>query len=163
MKPDKKSHEKSLEPESKDEYWMQRALLLAQKAEEEGEVPVGAIVVLDNEVVGEGWNRPISSHDPSSHAEINAIREASSHLSNYRLPTTELFVTLEPCVMCAGAMIHARIARVVFGAYDLKAGAAGSVFNILPTAKLNHQVEIKGGVLNQACAEILQSFFKKRR
>jgi tRNA(adenine34) deaminase len=146
-----------------DEDWMQRALLLAHQAELEGEVPVGAVVVLDNEVIGEGWNRPIISHDPSSHAEINALRAASSHLSNYRLPRAELYVTLEPCVMCAGAIVHARIGRVIFGATDPKAGAAGSVFKILPTDKLNHRVQVSGGVMEAACAEILQLFFKQRR
>jgi tRNA(adenine34) deaminase len=149
--------------QSKDEYWMQHALQLAQQAEQEGEVPVGAVVVLDDELIGEGWNRPILSHDPSSHAEINAIRAASLHLANYRLPGAQLYVTLEPCVMCAGAIIHARIDRLSYGARDAKAGAAGSVFDILPTDKLNHRVNVSGGVLETSCAEILQSFFKQRR
>jgi len=142
---------------------MQRALLLAERAESEGEVPVGALVVLDDEVVGEGWNRPIKSHDPSSHAEINALRAAATFMSNYRLPRAELYVTLEPCVMCAGAIIHARIARVIFGAYDAKTGAAGSVYALLPENKLNHRVDVKSGVLETHCAERLQSFFRERR
>lgn len=142
---------------------MQRALELARQAEQEGEVPVGAVLVLDDELIGEGWNRPIVSHDPSSHAEINAIRAASSHLANYRLPGAELYVTLEPCVMCAGAIIHARIKRLIFGTHDAKAGAAGSVFEVLPTDKLNHRVEVSAGIMEASCAEILQSFFKHRR
>ena len=146
-----------------EEDWMQRALELANIAEREGEVPVGAVVVYKNEVIGEGWNRPISSKDPSSHAEINAIRAAAAHLDNYRLPETELYVTLEPCVMCAGAIINARVGRVVFGAADPKSGAAGSVFELLPTQKLNHSVSSEGGVMAAECAAILQEFFKKRR
>jgi tRNA(adenine34) deaminase len=163
VKPDDFSTVNDTKRDSRDEYWMRRALNLAQQAEQEGEVPVGAVLVLDDELIGEGWNRPIVSHDPSSHAEINAIRAASLNLSNYRLPGTELYVTLEPCVMCAGAIIHARIERLVFGAHDAKAGAAGSVFNILPTNKLNHQVQVSAGVMEASCAEILQTFFKQRR
>ncbi len=146
-----------------DEDWMQRALLLAQRAEQEGEVPVGAIVVYENEAIGEGWNRPICSQDPSSHAEINAIRAAAARLGNYRLTGAELYVTLEPCIMCAGAMIHARITRVIFGAWDPRAGAAGSVFQIIPTDKLNHRVEVSAGVMDAECAAILQGFFRERR
>ncbi|NKB37995.1 MAG: tRNA adenosine(34) deaminase TadA [Gammaproteobacteria bacterium] len=146
-----------------DEKWIQHALSLADKAEQEDEVPVGAVVVLDNELIGEGWNRPISSHDPSSHAEINALRAAALNISNYRLSDAQLYVTLEPCVMCAGAMVHARISRLVFGAYDARAGAAGSVFDIIPTDKLNHRVEVLGGVSEATCASVLQNFFKKRR
>jgi tRNA(adenine34) deaminase len=151
------------EQNSRDEYWMQRALQLAERAETEGEVPVGAVVVLDDEIIGEGWNRPIKSHDPSSHAEINALRAASTFMSNYRLPGAELYVTLEPCVMCAGAIIHARIESLTFGAYDAKSGAAGSVYELLPENKLNHRVDVKSGVLEIHCAERLQSFFRKRR
>ena len=142
---------------------MRRALQLAERAETEGEVPVGALVVVDDELVGEGWNSPIKSHDPSSHAEINALRSASAFVSNYRLPGAELYVTLEPCVMCAGAIIHARIERLIFGAYDAKGGAAGSVYELLPENKLNHRVEVKSGVLETHCAERLQSFFSLRR
>ena len=150
-------------PTEEDQKWMQHALSLAAKAEQENEVPVGAVVVLDNEPVGEGWNRPIGSQDPSSHAEINALRAAALHLANYRLSGAQLYVTLEPCVMCAGAMVHARISRLVFGAYDARAGAAGSVFNIIPTDKLNHRVEVCGGVSEASCAAVLQNFFRKRR
>ena len=146
-----------------DEDWMQRALLLAQRAEEEGEVPVGAVIVYENEVIGEGWNRPVSSRDPSSHAEINAIRAAATQLGNYRLTGAELYVTLEPCVMCAGAVVHARIARVIFGAFDPRAGAAGSVFQVLPTDKLNHRVEVNGGIMDAECVTLLQGFFRERR
>jgi len=146
-----------------DQYWMQQALLMAQQAAEKGEVPVGAIVVYENEVIGEGWNHPISSRDPSSHAEINAIRAAAKRLANYRLSGAELYVTLEPCVMCAGAIVHARFSRVIFGAYDPRAGAAGSVFEILPTDKLNHRVKVKGGVMETASAALLQGFFRQRR
>jgi tRNA(adenine34) deaminase len=146
-----------------DEDWMQTALQLARQAEKEGEVPVGAVLVYENEAIGEGWNRPIISNDPSSHAEINAIRAAASHLGNYRLSGASLFVTLEPCAMCAGAIIHARIRRLVYGAHDPKAGAAGSVFQLLPTDKLNHHVEVKGGVIESECAKLLQVFFKQRR
>ena len=152
-----------MQQSQQDQIWMQQALSLAHKAEAEQEVPVGALVVLDGELIGEGWNRPISSNDPSSHAEINAIRAAASKLGNYRLSGAELYVTLEPCVMCAGAIVHARIARVVFGAYDPRAGAAGSVFDILPTDKLNHRVEVDGGVSEAMCATLLQDFFRRRR
>ena len=142
---------------------MQQALQLARLAEQEGEVPVGAVVVRHGELIGEGYNQPISSSDPSSHAEINALRAAAGRLSNYRLPDAELFVTLEPCVMCAGAITHARIARVVFAASDPRAGAAGSVFQILPTTKLNHHVEVTGGVLAEDSADLLRQFFQQRR
>lgn len=148
---------------SRDEQWMQHALALAGRAEEDGEVPVGAVVVLENEIIGEGWNRPIASHDPSSHAEINALRDAAGRVGNYRLVNAELFVTLEPCVMCAGAMVIARIARVVFGAHDPRAGAAGSVFEVLPTDRLNHRVETTPGVLEAPCSAILKTFFARRR
>ncbi len=148
---------------SSDENRIQRALLLAQRAAEEGEVPVGAIIVFENEIIGEGWNRPISSHDPSSHAEINAMRAAALHLANYRLSGAELYVTLEPCVMCAGAIVHARLSRVIYGAHDPRAGAAGSVFEVLPTDKLNHRVEVNAGIMEEECAALLQSFFRQRR
>jgi tRNA(adenine34) deaminase len=120
-------------------------------------------LVRDDEVLGEGWNRPISAHDPTAHAEIIALREAAQRIGNYRLIDTTLYVTLEPCVMCAGAIIHARVARVVFGAYDPKAGAAGSVFSVLGTSKLNHQVEIWDGVLGEECSARLREFFAGRR
>lgn len=146
-----------------DEYWMQQALELARRAAEEGEVPVGAVLVRDGELVGMGWNRPIAGHDPTSHAEIVALRDAAARVTNYRLPQTDLYVTLEPCVMCAGAIIHARVRRVVFGALDPKGGAAGSVFDVLGTDRLNHRVEVCGPVLADACSEVLQNFFRARR
>ncbi|MEN8212986.1 MAG: tRNA adenosine(34) deaminase TadA [Pseudomonadota bacterium] len=147
-----------------DNFWMQQALLLAAKAEEQGEVPVGAVVVVDDAVVGEGFNRPIASHDPTSHAEIEAIRAAGQSLQNYRLSRSTLYVTLEPCVMCAGAIIHARIDRLVYGASDLKAGAADSVFHLLPPDhRFNHSVEVRAGVMEGRCSAQLSGFFKRRR
>ncbi|MDH5190786.1 MAG: tRNA adenosine(34) deaminase TadA [Gammaproteobacteria bacterium] len=146
-----------------DSQYMQHALSLADKAEQEGEVPVGAVLVKDNEIIGEGWNHPISKHDPTAHAEIMALRDAAERIGNYRLPDTTLYVTLEPCVMCAGAIIHARVRKVVFGARDPKTGAAGSVFDVLGTDKLNHKVEVKSGVLEKECSEKLTAFFKARR
>lgn len=143
---------------------MSDALDLARRAEEAGEVPVGAVVVAgDGRLLGEGWNRPIGGHDPTAHAEIAALRRAAKALGNYRLLGTTLYVTLEPCVMCAGAIIHARVGRVVYGASDPKGGAAGSVFDVLGTERLNHRVRVEGGVLAQASAELLTSFFRKRR
>lgn len=142
---------------------MKRSLELAGRAAQEGEVPVGAVLVLDNAIIGEGWNQPIAAHDPTAHAEINALRAAAARVGNYRLPGAELYVTLEPCVMCAGAIIHARLARAVFGARDPKSGAAGSVFNILNTERLNHKVEVLGGVLESECAALLQNFFRNKR
>ncbi len=150
--------------EASDVLLMQHALELASRAAEQGEVPVGAVLVRDGEIIGEGWNAPISRHDPSAHAEIQALRDAGQRVGNYRLPDTTLYVTLEPCVMCAGAIIHARIKRLVFGAYDPKGGAAGSVFDLLPSdERFNHRVKCEGGVLEQACAEQLKAFFKARR
>ena len=143
--------------------WMQRALELARHAESLGEVPVGAVLVLKNEIIAEGWNQPISSHDPSAHAEMVVLREAGKKIRNYRLCDTTLYVTLEPCVMCAGAIVHARVGRVVFGAEDPKAGAAGSVFQILNSDRLNHQCEITMGVMQDECAGLLQEFFRKKR
>jgi tRNA(adenine34) deaminase len=150
-------------PMNDDEYWMQKAITLAKQAETQGEVPVGALVVKENELLGQGWNRPISSHDPSAHAEIVAIREAASSTGNYRLPGTTMYVTLEPCVMCAGAIMHARISRVIFGAYDQKAGAAGSIIDIFSNPKLNHHAEIVCGIFEQECADLLKQFFLSRR
>ena len=146
-----------------DTHWMQRALDLARQAERMGEVPVGAVLVLNNECVAEAWNQPVAAHDPSAHAEILALRQAGQKLGNYRLGDTTLYVTLEPCAMCAGAIIQARIARLVFGAADTRAGAGGSVFQILDSDKLNHRVRITAGVLEAECTGILQEFFKKRR
>lgn len=146
-----------------DEDWMRCALDLARRAQSEGEVPVGAIVVNEQGVVGEGWNRPIRACDPTAHAEIMALRAAARSLNNYRLPGATLYVTLEPCAMCAGALIHARVARVVFGAYDPKTGAAGSMFDLLGTDRLNHKVVVHGGVLADACGQLLTMFFKDKR
>ncbi len=142
---------------------MQRALALARQAKQSGEVPVGAVLVRGDEALAEGWNRPISSNDPTAHAEIVALREAALRLRNYRLPETTLYVTLEPCVMCAGAIVHARIARVVFGASDPKSGAAGSIVDLLRHPQLNHQAIVSGGVLAEECGALLQEFFRARR
>lgn len=142
---------------------MQHALELARKAEEHGEVPIGAIVVLDNNLIGKGWNQSITAHDPSAHAEIVAIRDASHHVKNYRLCNTTLYVTLEPCTMCAGAIIHSRIKRLVYGVTDPKSGAAGSVFNVLQSDLYNHKVAITNGILADECSNILRSFFQQRR
>ena len=146
-----------------DEAFMRRALELAQRAQQEGEVPVGAVVVLEEKILGEGWNRPIAASDPTAHAEIQAMRAASSALSNYRLTGATLYVTLEPCVMCAGAMFHARIGRVVFGASDPKTGAAGGIVDLFRNEKLNHQAQIQGGVLASECGALLSRFFAARR
>ena len=146
-----------------DERWMRNAMALADRAEGIGEIPVGAVLVLGDEVVGEGWNRSISEHDACAHAEIMAIRAAGARLENYRLIDTVLYVTLEPCCMCAGALIHSRVKRVVFGARDLKTGAAGSVFEILQDPRHNHRVSLTEGVLADACSAQLSAFFKRRR
>ena len=151
------------EAESLDQFWMQRALELAQQAKAEGEVPVGAVLVKEDHILGEGWNAPIGQHDPTAHAEIRALRQAAERLGNYRLLDTTLYVTLEPCVMCAGAIIHARVKRVVIGALDPKTGAAGSVFDILNSDRHNHQVEISQGVLAEECGALLKDFFQARR
>jgi tRNA(adenine34) deaminase len=143
--------------------FMAQAIALAKKAEELGEVPVGAVIVHDNKTIAEGYNQPISDNDPTAHAEIIAIKRAADYFKNYRLPDVELYTTLEPCTMCAGAIIHARIPRVYYGAYDPKAGAAGSVFNILGTDKLNHIVEVTGGMMEDQCVDLIQSFFKRKR
>lgn len=142
---------------------MRRALELAACAEAEGEVPVGALVVMNAQIIGEGWNRPIVSHDPTAHAEIVALRAAATKLGNYRLTGATLYVTLEPCPMCAGAIVHARVARVVFGAADPLAGAAGSVFNLLESSALNHRVQLERGVLAEECSARLKAFFQARR
>ena len=142
---------------------MRHALSLADRAEQAGEVPVGAVLVLDGRIVGEGWNSPISNQDPTAHAEIAAVREAARRLGNYRLPGTTLYVTLEPCAMCAGAVIHARVSRLVYGAPDPRSGAGGSVFQILDNECLNHRVEVYGGVLGDEAGARLQRFFRRRR
>ena len=146
-----------------DEFWMRRALNLAERAQADGEVPVGAVMVKDDECIGEGWNQPISTRDPSAHAEITALRAAAGRTENYRLPGTTLYVTLEPCAMCAGAIILARVSRLVYATADPRSGAAGSVFNILQSEQLNHRVELTAGVLELEAAAILQTFFKTRR
>ena len=142
---------------------MRAALAQAERAEAAGEVPVGAVLVRNGEIIARGHNQPIGSHDCSAHAEIVCLREAGRILGNYRLPDTTLYVTLEPCVMCAGAIIQARVERVVYGADDPKAGAAGSVFDVLTVNRLNHAVELSPGVLAEACAEQLRDFFRARR
>jgi tRNA(adenine34) deaminase len=149
--------------DSADTAFMAKALKLAQRAEEEGEVPVGAVLVRDGVVLGSGWNRTVGSADPSAHAEILALREAGRVAGNYRLTGSTLYVTLEPCPMCAGAMVHARIERLVFGAYDPKTGAAGSVFDLLPGTKHNHRVLVDGGCLADECGDRLRAFFRARR
>jgi Cytosine/adenosine deaminases len=151
------------ENELNHEYWMRHALTLAQRAWDEGEVPVGAVLVLDNKVIGEGWNRPIGRHDPTAHAEIMALRQGGMVMQNYRLINATLYVTLEPCVMCAGAMVHSRIGRVVFGARDAKTGAAGSLMDVLHHPGMNHRVEVTEGILSERCASMLSDFFRERR
>ena len=146
-----------------DEFYMEEALRLAARADASEEVPVGAVVVFDGDIVGRGWNQVIATNDPSAHAEVIAIREASARLGNYRLKGCELFVTLEPCAMCAGLMVHARLSRLVIGANDPKAGAAGSVLEVINNPQLNHAMAIKRGVLAAKCMDTLQAFFRERR
>lgn len=148
---------------SADEIWMEEALRLAQRALEAGEVPVGAIVVCEGKIVGRGWNRSITDRDPTAHAEMVALREAGHTVNNYRLTGCDLYATIEPCAMCAGAMVHARIARLVYGADDPKAGAVRSVMQVANHPQLNHRIEVQPGVLAGRCAELLQTFFRKRR
>jgi tRNA(adenine34) deaminase len=152
-----------LEQAQIDERFMTRALELARTAEAAGEVPVGAVIVKDGVIVGEGWNRPISTHDPSAHAEMVAMRSAAQTLQNYRLLDTTLYVTLEPCAMCAGAMVHARVKRLVFAATDPRAGAAGSIFNIAQHSALNHRLDVTGAVMAEECGSELRRFFAARR
>jgi len=146
-----------------DEIFMREALLLAGKAAAAGEVPVGAVVVKDGAVVGRGHNRPVSSKDPTAHAEVIALREAAEKLGNYRLSGCDLYVTLEPCVMCAGAIMHARISRVVYGAADPKSGACGSVASLFADSRLNHHATVTGGVMADGAGKLLQDFFSERR
>lgn len=153
----------AVDAESRDEYWMRHAIALADQAAARGEVPVGAVVVRGNRVLGEGCNGPIGSHDPTAHAEVLALRSAGRAEGNYRLPGAELYVTLEPCPMCAGAIQHARIARVVYGASDPKTGACGSVVDLFAQPALNHHATVVAGVLAQACADQLTGFFASRR
>jgi tRNA(adenine34) deaminase len=146
-----------------DELWMEEALRTAQRALEIGEVPVGAVVVYKNQIVGRGFNRNIADHDPTAHAEILALREAGAAIGNHRLGECDLFATIEPCAMCAGALVHARIRRLVYGADDPKAGAVHSVIHVLNHPGLNHRIEVRSGVLAGRCADILQEFFRSRR
>jgi tRNA(adenine34) deaminase len=146
-----------------DEEWMRHAIRLAQRAEQQGEVPVGALVVKDNRCIAEGWNIPITSHDPTAHAEVVAMRGAGIHVENYRLTEATLYVTLEPCVMCIGAMSHARIKRLVFGAYDPKRGAVCNALSLTDASFLNHKISWDGGVLEMECSEMLRDFFKAKR
>jgi len=142
---------------------MAHALKLAERSREEGEVPVGAVIVKDGELIAEGWNQPIDKHDATAHAEIMAIRSAGLALNNYRLPDTTLYVTLEPCTMCAGAIIHARIANVIYGAPDPRTGSAGSAVDVFSGDYHNHHVEVEGGVMQDECGKILKDFFRERR
>ena len=146
-----------------DWYWMQQALDCARQASRQGEVPVGAVLVKDNELIAGGHNQPIRSHDPSAHAEIVVLRAAAQQLQNYRLPNTTLYVTLEPCVMCIGAVLHARVARLVFAATDPKSGAVGSVLDVPGCRQLNHHLQVQGGVCADESASLLKNFFVARR
>ena len=146
-----------------DKFWMQRALELATLAEQQGEVPIGAVVVKDDQIIGEGYNAPISQHDPSAHAEIQAIRNAARQLGNYRLLDCSLYVTIEPCVMCVGAIVHARLREVVYGAKEPKTGAVQSAFDLMSVDQHNHRVQVRHGILETECANILKAFFQRRR
>jgi tRNA(adenine34) deaminase len=150
-------------PDIEHEKWMRHALTLADRAAAMGEVPVGAVAIWRGEIVGEGWNQPIFQQDATAHAEILALRAAGRALGNYRLPEVDLYVTLEPCAMCAGAMVHARIKYLIFGAFDFKTGAAGSVFDILIDPRHNHRLSVTGGILADICGQRLSDFFKSRR
>ena len=149
--------------DDRDEEFMREALALAREAGSADEVPVGAVVVIGGEIVGRGFNQPIGRHDPTAHAEVMALRDAAARVGNYRLPGSTLYVTLEPCVMCSGAIMHARVGRVVFGATDPKTGAAGSVVDLFAEARLNHHADIVGGVLTEECGALLSGFFAARR
>jgi tRNA(adenine34) deaminase len=151
------------QPTASDEVWMQEALAAAQRALAIDEVPVGAVVVHHGEVIARGWNRNLADHDPTAHAEIVALRAAGAVLGNHRLGECELFATIEPCAMCAGALVHARIQRLVYGADDPKAGAVHSVLQVLNHPQLNHRMAVRGGVLAGRCAELVQSFFRRKR
>jgi len=146
-----------------DQRWMRHALRMAGRAEQAGEVPVGAVLVKDGELLAEGWNRPIELNDPTAHAEVMALRAAGSAIGNYRLSRSTLYVTLEPCVMCVGAIAHARVERLVFGASDSKRGAVESAFNLMQPGKFNHNVICEGGVLIEPCGQLLRDFFRRRR
>jgi tRNA(adenine34) deaminase len=146
-----------------DHQFMEQAIEQAQLAAAANEVPVGAVLVRDGKVISRGFNQPISHHDPSAHAEMLALREAARVEVNYRLPGTTLYVTLEPCAMCSGAILHARVERLVFGAPDSKTGAAGSVLDVFSSKEINHQTSVEGGVMSEECGQLLRSFFKERR
>lgn len=148
---------------ARDEYWMRHAISLAKNAEEQGEVPIGAVLVLNDELIAEGFNQSITKHDATAHAEIEAIRAAGQRINNYRLNNMRLYVTLEPCVMCAGALVHARVNHIIFGAYDLRAGAVCTQDQVFDKSFLNHKVTYQGGLLKQECADLLSQFFQKRR
>lgn len=148
---------------SYDERYMRRAIALAQEAESHNEIPVGAVIVANGEIIGEGFNQSIMNHDPSAHAEMVAIRNAGKALNNYRLIDCTLYVTLEPCMMCSGLLVHSRITRLVYGAKDGKTGAAGSAFNLVQHEKHNHQINVTQGVLEDECSQLLSNFFKRRR
>jgi len=153
----------SLTQTEQDVFWMQHALSLAEKAEKQGEVPVGAVLVEGTEMVAEGWNQTIQTNDPTAHAEVVAMRNAGHLRENYRLPGLTLYVTLEPCPMCAGAMVHARVERLVVGAPDPRTGAAGTVFDLTQNKLLNHRLIVEFGVLEENCSNLLKSFFRKKR
>jgi len=146
-----------------DIYFMQRAFELAQQAEQINEIPVGAVVVYQGNIIGEGFNQSILLNDPSAHAEMIAIRQAGKHLHNYRLLDCTLYVTLEPCPMCAGLLVHSRVSRLVFASSDLKTGAAGSTFNLVSNEQLNHQIMVTKGIMKEQCSQLLSTFFKRRR
>ncbi|MBU3577166.1 tRNA adenosine(34) deaminase TadA [Polynucleobacter sp. UK-Kesae-W10] len=146
-----------------DQQFMQQAIEQAQLAALAGEVPVGAVLVRDGQVIAKAFNKPITNHDPSAHAEMLALRDAAQSEKNYRLPGSTLYVTLEPCAMCSGAILHARVERVVYGAKDPKTGAAGSVLDVFSEKQINHQTSIEGGMMGEACGQLLRSFFKERR
>lgn len=147
----------------RDQFYMRRAIELARQAESAGEVPVGAVIVRDDAILAEGFNRPISIHDPTAHAEMIALRAAAARSDSYRLTGTTLYVTLEPCAMCAGAMVHARVQRLVYAATDPRAGAAGSIFNVVQNPALNHRLQVDAGVLAEECSSMLREFFVARR
>jgi tRNA(adenine34) deaminase len=148
---------------SADARWMERALELAHHAEAQGEVPVGAVIVLDGEIIGEGWNQPISANDSTAHAEIMALRQACQTINNYRLPGADMYVTLEPCVMCAGALVHARLRRLYYATAEPKTGAAGSCVDVFSLPNLNHRVELEPGLLAEESSQLLRNFFRARR
>jgi len=156
-------HQRPATDADSDELWMEEALRCARRALEAGEVPVGAVVICAGRIVGRGWNRNLTDHDPTAHAEVVALREAGATVGNHRLGDCDLFATIEPCAMCAGAMVHARIKRLIYGADDPKAGAVRSVMQILNRQQLNHMVEVRSGVLAGRSAEMLQAFFRSRR